>query len=246
MAAVLLVGQQELGASAIGANGPRLTGHLPRRVPAAVTLDMAPGGRRSNRTNPMQRLPLWLGMAAWLAAASVGGAATLYRIDQHHGTVEFSVSTLGLFAVQGRFPRFEGDLLLDLAQPERSHFDVSIDASTVEMPQQDQTELLRSEPYFDTAHHPTLRFVSTSVQALSPSHYIIHGTLRIRGVTQPQDLDATLRDRRVDPAHGIEVADFVVQGKVRRSAFGMAAGRLLLSDTVRLDIRLHLTVGFAR
>jgi polyisoprenoid-binding protein YceI len=191
-------------------------------------------------------LPLWLGTAAWLAAASVGGAATLYRIDQRHGTVAFSVSTLGLFVVQGRFPRFEGDLLLDLDRPERSHFDVFIDASAVEMPQQDQTDLLRSEPYFDTAHHPTLRFVSTSIQALSPSHYVIHGTLRIRGVTQPQDLDATLRDRRADPARGIEVADFVVQGKVRRSAFGMVAGRMLLSDTVRLDIRLHLVLGFAR
>ena len=50
----------------------------------------------------------------------------------------------------------------------------------------------------------------------------------------------------MDAARGIEVADFVVQGKVRRSAFGMVAGRMLLSDTVRLDIRLHLVVGFAR
>jgi len=121
----------------------------------------------------MPWLPLWLGTVTWLAAASVGGAAKLYRIDQRHGTMEFSVRTLGLFVVQGRFPRFEGDLLLDLDQPERSHFEVFIDASAVEMPQQDQTDLLRSEPYFDTAHHPTLRFVSTSIQALSPSHYVI-------------------------------------------------------------------------
>ena len=82
----------------------------------------------------MPWLPLWLGTVTWLAAASVGGAAKLYRIDQRHGTMEFSVRTLGLFVVQGRFPRFEGDLLLDLDQPERSHFEVFIDASAVEMP----------------------------------------------------------------------------------------------------------------
>ena len=173
-------------------------------------------------------------------------AATLYRLDQRYGTVGFSVRALGLFAVQGRFPRFEGDLLLDLDQPERSHIDVTIDAAAAEMPQQDQTDLLRSDAYFDTTHHPTARFASTSIQALSPTHYVIHGTLRIRGLAQPQDLDATLQDRRTDRARGVEIADFVVRGEVRRSAFGMVADRLLLSDTVRLDIRIQLEVGLAR
>ena len=190
------------------------------------------------------RLVLW--MALWLAAVLPGQAAILYRIDQRYGSIEFSVKALGLFTIQGRFPRFEGDLLLDLDQPERSHIDVAIDASSVEMPLQEQTDLLRSEAYFDTAHHPTERFTSTSIQALSPTQYVIRGTLRIRGIVQPQELNATLQDRRVDQARGVEVADLVVRGEVRRSAFGMVADRLLLSDTVRLDIRIHLEVGLAR
>jgi polyisoprenoid-binding protein YceI len=190
------------------------------------------------------RLVLWT--ALWLAAALPGGAATLYRIDQRYGSLEFSVSALGLFNVQGRFPRFEGDLLLDLDKPERSHIDVAIDASAVQMPLQEQTDLLRSEAYFDVAHHPAGRFVSSSIEALSPTHYLIHGTLRVRGITQPQDLDATLRDRHVDQARGVEVADLVVRGEIRRSAFGMVADRPMLSDTVRLDIRIHLEVGLAR
>ena len=153
---------------------------------------------------------------------------------------------LGLFDVQGRFPRFEGELLLDLDQPERSRVDVVINASAVEMPLQEQVDLLRSEAYFDVARHPTERFTSTSIEVLSPTHYIIHGTLRIRGITQPQDLDATVRDRRVDQARGVEVADFVVGGEIQRSAFGMAADRVMVSDKVKLDIRVHLEVGLAR
>jgi polyisoprenoid-binding protein YceI len=50
----------------------------------------------------------------------------------------------------------------------------------------------------------------------------------------------------VDQARGVEVADFVVRGEVRRSAFGMVADRPMLSDTVKLDIRIHLEVGLAR
>src|SRR4051794_1724196 len=91
------------------------------------------------------RSVLSLGTALWLAAAVPAAAASLYRIDQSNGTVDFSVGILGLFTVQGRFPKFGADLLLDLDQPERSHIDVAIDASAVEMPQQDQTDLLRSD-----------------------------------------------------------------------------------------------------
>src|SRR4051794_30165241 len=178
---------------------------------------------------PMRQIWLLFWMALWLAAIPQAGAASLYRIDQRYGTVEFSVGILGLFAVQGRFPRFEGELLLDLDQPERSRADVGIDVSAMEMPLQDQVDLLRSEAYFDVAHHPIARFTSTSIQALSPTHYVIHGTLRIRGVAQPQELDATVRERRVDQARGVEVADFVVRGEIRRSAFGMVADRPMVS-----------------
>jgi polyisoprenoid-binding protein YceI len=194
----------------------------------------------------MRQMLLVLWMALWLAAPPPVEAAALYRIDQRYGTVQFSLGILGMFDAQGRFPRFEGDLLLDLEQPERSRIDVAIDASAVEMPAQEQTDLLRSSAYLDTARHPTARFVSTSIQALSPTHYIIHGTLLLRGVTQSQDLEATVQDRRVDQTRGVEVADLVARGELRRSAFGMVADRVMLSDTVRLDIRIHLEVGLAR
>ena len=138
----------------------------------------------------------------WLAVALPAQAATLYRIDQRYGRPEFSVRALGLFAVQGRFPRFEGR---PSARPRsagtiahRCHHRRQCGRDAAAGP--DRPAALGR--YFDTAHHPTERFASTSIQALSPTHYIIHGTLRIRGVTQPQDLDATLRDRRMDQAVG--------------------------------------------
>jgi len=173
------------------------------------------------------------------------GASSLYHIDQRFGTIGFSVSTLGLFRTEGRFKQFAGDLLLDAGHPERTRIDVSIDGNSVDMPLREESDLLRSATYFDTARYPREHFVSTSVQTLSPSHYLVHGTLEIRGVVQPQDLDAVLSDHHVDTARNVEVADFVVTGKIRRSAFGMVANRVMVSDTVRLDIRIRLTVDLA-
>jgi len=197
---------------------------------------------RPRRQHSRFWLAICLAMAAWLASASLASAEALYRIDQRYGRIVFSVSSLGLFTTQGAFPRFAGELLLDTARPERSHIDVTIDVTAIEMPLADQADLLRSAAYFDAATYPAGRFVSTSIETITPMHYVIHGQLQIRGRSQPQDLDAVLRDRHLDPERNVEVADFVITGAIRRSAFGMVADRVMISDTVGLDIRIHLTV----
>lgn len=184
-----------------------------------------------------------LAVLMWLLPAAAGAAGSFYRIDQRFGTVGFSVSTLGMFDVQGSFPQFHGQLVLDAAHPEQTRIDVAIDAGAVEMPLADQVALLRSPAYLDVAQYPQLHFMSSAIQALSPSHFRILGTMQIRGVTQPQELDAVLQDHRTDSANGTEVADMVVTGELKRSAFGMVADQVLLSDTVQLRIRIRLTVA---
>ena len=182
-------------------------------------------------------------LLAWLGTPLPAAAASVYRIDQRYGTIEFSVSILGMFDVHGSIPRFEGELLLDTVHPEQSHIDVRIDANAVEMPLSEEVDLLRSAAYFNAAHYPTEHFVSTSIEARSPSHYLIHGTLQIRGIAQPQDIDAVLEDRHLDARRGIEFTDFVVTARIKRSAFGMVANRVMVSDTVCLRIRIRLAVN---
>lgn len=190
--------------------------------------------------------PFPLVLAATLqSAAAAAGAPFLYHIDQRYGTIGFSVSSLGLFSSEGRFTRFGGDLLLDVDHPERTHIDVTVDTGAVETPLADETALLRSAAYFDVARYPSAHFVSTSIVALSPTRYVIHGELRLRGVTQPEDLDAVLQDRQEDKSRKVEFADFVIAGKLQRSAFGMVADRLMVSDIIKLEIRIRLTVGAA-
>jgi polyisoprenoid-binding protein YceI len=190
------------------------------------------------------RLLLVLGLAvATFGIDSAAARASLYRVDQRYGTVGFSITSLGMFSTEGKFARFEGQLLLDPDHPEQTRIEVTIDGTSVEMPLDDEVSMLRSPPYFDTAQYPTERFVSTSIQEVAPSHYLIHGTLEVRGVANPQDLDAVITERHVDTAKHIQWADFVVTGQMRRSAFGMTADQTMVSDAVHLKIRIRLTVG---
>ncbi|WP_159994637.1 YceI family protein [Roseomonas sp. 18066] len=172
-------------------------------------------------------------------------AGSVYDFDQRHGRVNFSVGVLGMFDVKGSFDRFMGRLDLDLAQPERSSVSVEFQTASVSLPAPDQIELLRSAAYLDAPRHPVGRFSSTAITALSPTRYRLDGVVELRGTRQPLQFDAELRDRHVDAARGIEVADLVLTGAVMRSAFGMVADRPLLSDTVQLSILMHLEVPHA-
>jgi polyisoprenoid-binding protein YceI len=189
-----------------------------------------------------------VGLAALLAAC-VGlvpsaWAQRQYSIDQHYGGIEFTVKDMGMFTSHGVFDRFMGRLIIDPQHPEHTQIDVQVEAGSVSMPWDQGAELLRSPDFFDASHYPEIRFESTAVQALGPEHYRILGQLQIKGVSQAQTLDAVLVDRHLDAARGSDVADFVVSGELKRSAFGMVADPVVISDTVSLRIHARIALDF--
>ena len=195
------------------------------------------------RPAPALRWPLLL--LACIVAAQGASAGQRYLLNQTFGTIAFSVGHLGLFSSHGEFRRFNAHLLLDERHPERSEIAVTVDARSVDMGWQDGTDMLRSPDFLDVQHHPSVRFTSTSVQGVSPGHYLIHGVIRIRGVAQPMLLSATLTGRHDDPARHVAWVDFVVSGSLKRSAFGMTADQTFIADRVNLLIKARLELGDA-
>jgi polyisoprenoid-binding protein YceI len=179
-------------------------------------------------------------LAACAGLVPAARAQGLYHIDQSYGGIEFTVGHLGLFTSHGMFDRFMGRLIIDPLHPEHTRIDVDVEAGSVSMPWNDAAAMLRSQDFFDAERYPDIRFESTAVEPVGPDHYRILGQLRIRGVTQAQSLDALLVDRHLDAVRGSDVADFVVSGTVKRSAFGMVADRIFIGDTI--DIRIHARI----
>ena len=192
----------------------------------------------------LRKLLLVLPLAC-VCVPSLGHAEERYEIDQHFGEIEFSVDHIGLFTSHGEFRHWDGKLSLDPLKPEQTRVDVNVDANSVAMAYEDGTAMLRSLPYFDVANHPEIHFTSIAVVPVSPSHYVIRGLLEIRGITQPQELDATLLGSHADAALHAEIADFVITGKLKRSMFGMIADGMFISDLVTILIRAHIKLGDA-
>lgn len=181
--------------------------------------------------------------AALLLAAVPAHAQMRYAVDPRFGSITFTVRHLGLFKSEGQFDRFDADLEIDPAHPERTHIAVDVAAASVEMAWQDAASLLRSPEFFDADRHPHIRFTSTDISKISAARFVVHGLLEMRGVAEPLTLTATLVQRHADPERGGDSADFVVSGELSRTAWGMVAERMFISDTV--DIAIHARIRLA-
>jgi polyisoprenoid-binding protein YceI len=173
-----------------------------------------------------------------LTAADANASGDVYSVDQHSGSIAFSVSHFGLFSSEGRFARFTGQLHLDLVHPRDTTFRFNIDAASLAMPLGPETSVVRGPEFFDVARYPSISYASTSVAAVADQHYAISGVLQLRGVARPQPLDALLLSRRTDKERHVETAEFTVTGRLKRSDFGMVANRTIVSDAVTLSIHL--------
>lgn len=163
-----------------------------------------------------------------------------YALDPRFARIGFSVSHMGMFTSEGQFKRFDSQLSIDPANPDRTRITVRIDAASASMITTEGEDMLRSPAYFDTARFPDIRFQSTAISVRSSSDYAIQGELQIRGITRPLTLAAKLVNRQRNPASGTETIDFIVTGTLHRSAFGMVADRSFIADDIVLNILARL------
>lgn len=173
-------------------------------------------------------------------AARPAAAADLFKLDQRYGSIAFTVDNFGAFSSTGSFPRFMGRLLIDREHPEHTKINVEADATSVTVPWESGTELLRGPDFFDTAHYREIHFVSDTIKGLDPKHFEVDGTLEIRGVKRPLVLDATLVREQTDPTAGKEIADFTVKGTLSRADYGMTTQTIMISDKVRIQIAARI------
>lgn len=213
---------------------PLTRGCLAAQGDALVLLRLATWLTRVARIGPF---------AALLLAAAPVHAQLRYAIDPRFGSITFTVHHLGLFKSEGQFDRFDADLEIDPAHPERTRIAVDVAAASVDMAWQDAAAMLRSPEFFDADRHPHIRFTSTDISETSPGKFAVHGTLEMRGVAAPLELTATLVRRDADPQRGGTSADFVVSGELSRTAWGMVAERVFISDKVDIAIRARIRLA---
>jgi len=133
--------------------------------------------------------------------------------------------------VRGRFDEFTGGAHLDSGDPARSSVELTIRAASIQTRDHRRDRDLRRR-FLDTANHPAITFVSTTVTPAGASRYTVTGDLTIRGVTRPVSVDFTLT------GGGEAEARFTGSAAIDRTEWGVnwnAATGMLVGKRVTLD-----------
>jgi polyisoprenoid-binding protein YceI len=195
--------------------------------------------------NILSRIALTAGLAT---ALSLPGAAanSNWQIDPAHSSAQFSVRHMAISTVRGAFSKVSGMVALDDKDISKSTVDVSIDANSVDTRVPDRDNDLRSDKFFDVAHHPSITFKSKKVEQVAPGKLKVTGDLTIRGTTKEVVLDVEGPTAPMKDPWGNTRTAATATTKINRQDFGVkwnAAldnGGVVVGDDVSIVIDVEL------
>lgn len=164
---------------------------------------------------------------------------TTWNIDQMHSEIGFKVKHMMISNVRGSFGSFraKAETNGDTFDTAKLSFEADIDSITTGVADRDTH--LKSEDFFNAASFPTMKFESSKV-SLDGDDITIEGNMTIRDVTKPIKLTGEFGGVATDP-YGQTKAGFTVNGKIKRSEFGLTwsavteAGSIVVSDDIHIQ-----------
>ncbi len=172
---------------------------------------------------------------------------TVWKVDQAHSRVDFSVAHLVIAEVTGRFTDFTVTLNQGNDDFTGSELTAVIKTSSINTDNEGRDKHLRSDDFLNAEKYPEITFKSTSFEKTGDGKYRIAGNLTIRDVTKPVVLDAVYKGSVTDPWGNLKSAfkatttidrfDYGVKWNTAIDSGGLVAGK---------DISITLNIELAK
>ncbi|MEP6981858.1 MAG: YceI family protein [Nakamurella sp.] len=166
--------------------------------------------------------------------------------DAVHSDVAIRVRHMAVGKVKGTFELASAELVVPESGIAGATVTAVIDATTVNTKNADRDAHVRSGDFLDVQTHPTITFVSTSVEDFDGEDFKLVGDLTLHGVTRSVVLDAEFAGETVD-AYGATRSGFTAHTSVNRSEFGVTidlawgAGNKVVGEKIEIAIELEFT-----
>jgi polyisoprenoid-binding protein YceI len=170
-----------------------------------------------------------------------------YEIDQAHTHLGFTARHLGVSTVRGRFNKFEGEFAGPDDDFTKARGEVRIEVASLESRSEQRDTHLRSADFFNVEKYPYMTFKVKKIEAIDAESFRVTGDLKVKDVTKPIVLDATIEGRMADPFGGKERLGISARGQLNRMDFGLnwdgVAGAVpFASHTVKLEVDAEIVV----
>lgn len=136
-------------------------------------------------------------MRKWLALGAIlsclpAQAVVLDRLDAARSRITFTFRQMNV-PVEGSFSRFDAQISVDPAQPERGKVTVNVDIAGIDTGSDEGNDAVRGSDWFNTAAFPGATFSATAVRTLGGGRYEARGLLTIKGIRREIATTFTLR-----------------------------------------------------
>lgn len=180
-----------------------------------------------------------LAVAAATTLTAGAAQAANYAIDPTHTFVTFEIGHFGASTNRARFDKKQGTVEFDRAA-KTGKVDISIDTTSVNSGTPTFDKHLQSADLFDTAKHPTIKFVSDKFSFNGDKVSEVTGQLTLLGKTAPVTLKATQFNCYESPMLKREVCGGDFETTIDRTQWGMNYGvDWGFSKNVRLVVQIE-------
>ena len=160
----------------------------------------------------------------------------LWKNDDPHSQLGFTVSHLGIADVSGTFNDF--DVTVQTSKPDFSDavFELTANVASIDTRVDARDNHLKSADFFDAEKYPALTYKGTGIQKVGQNQYKLSGNLTIHGVTKPVAMDLVHKGTVENAMNKKQTAGFQVTGTIKRSDFGIGGKfpSAMISDEVRI------------
>ena len=164
-----------------------------------------------------------LAAAATLATGIAQAEPANYAIDPTHTFVTFEISHFGAAVNRGRFDKKQGSVQLDKAA-KSGKVEISFDTTSVNSGTPAFDKHLQSADLFDSAKHPTMKFVADKFVFNGDKVASVEGQLTLLGKTGPLTLKANQFNCYDSPMLKREVCGGDFEATIDRTQWGMNYG----------------------
>ena len=187
----------------------------------------------------MNRFIIGAALTAALGLAGTAQAQTAtYSLDPTHTFVTFEALHFGTSTARGRFDKKEGSIQFDRAA-KTGKLDITIDMASINTGVAPFDKHLQSADFFNTAAHPTARFVADSLSFDGDKVTRVNGTLTMLGKTGPVVLTGSRFNCYDNPFFKRQVCGGDFETTIKRSQWGMSYGLPGIPDDVRLTVQVE-------
>jgi len=193
----------------------------------------------------MRRFALSVAIGIAINLPGVAAAST-WKIDPGHTSVQFAVRHLMVSTVRGTLAPVTGVLNLDEADPTKSTVESTIDVNGIDTREPKRDAHLKSPDFFDAATYPTITFKSKKVTRLADTKFQVTGDLTMHGTTKEIVLDVEGAPKPVKDHMGNLRLGGAATTKVNRKDFGITwnkgldGGGVVVGDEVTVTIDVEL------